>query len=114
MIKAEQMFSDYAKERGFGPRLFVLENVGFATYHLNQDHCYIEDIYVVPKERKNGHAKVMADAIAKIANENELSVLVGSVCIHAKTKEDSLKVLLAYGMKLAEINGDMIYLKKEI
>ena len=109
-----KMLESYAEEKGFGPRFFHVEDAGFAIYHLNPDHCYIEEIYVLPELRKSGIAKKMADEISVIAKGRGLSTLVGSVNLKAAGKESSMKVLLAYGMELAETNGDMIYLKKEI
>jgi hypothetical protein len=64
-----KMFEDYAEERGFGLRILETE-FGFATYYLDKDHCYIEDIYVVPDKRKNHVASFMADEISKIAKNN--------------------------------------------
>ena len=108
-----EMLDSYAKEKGFGPRIIHCEH-GFATYHLNSESCYIEDIYVVPEQRKSGVAKEMADKITEIAKECGLKTLIGSVNIKANGKDSSMRVLLAYGMTLAETNGDMIYLTKEI
>lgn len=108
------MLDSYAIERGFGARFIYVPEVGFATYHLNENECYIEDIYVVPEKRKTNEAKNMADVIAEIAKEVGINLLTGSVNLKANGKESSMKVLLAYGMSPVTTNGDMVYFSKEI
>lgn len=108
------MFDSYAKEKGFGPRLYHLPEVGFATYHLNGEECYIDEIYVIPEKRKSNEASKMADAIKEIAKANGAKMLSGSVCLKANGKEASMKILLAYGMSPVATNGDLVYFAKEI
>lgn len=110
-----QMFSAYSEEKGFGPRIHYAEGVGFATYHLlGEGKCYLEEIYVVPEKRKTGEGRKIADTVCEIAKESGRNILIGSVNQQAKTKDDSMKAFLAYGMKLEQNEGDMVYLKKEI
>lgn len=114
MTEIEQMFKNYAEEKGFGPRLHYVPEVGFATYHLSEGECYIDEIYVVPEKRKSHEAAKMADAITVIAKEMGINLLTGSVCVKAKGREASMKVLLAYGFSPAATNGDLVYFAKEI
>lgn len=109
-----KMFELYAEERGFGPRIFHIQDIGFATYHLNKEECYIEDIYVVESLRKSKFASKMADAISEIAKKNGINKLIGSVSIYSKGCENSIKVLLAYGMKPVSTSNEMIYFSKEL
>lgn len=113
-MNIEEMFEAYSEEKGFGPRILHVPGTGFATYHLNENECYLEDIYVVPEKRKSKEASSMASAIVEIAKEKEIKVLTGSVCLKAKNKTASMKILLAYGMEPVAVNGDMIYFAKEI
>lgn len=108
------MFNSYAIEKGFGPRLLYVPEVGFATYHLNQGECYIEDIYVVPEKRRTREGTRIAEEIVLIAKSNGINLLTGSVSLKANGKEASIKSLMYYGMSPVATNGDMIYFSKEI
>jgi GNAT superfamily N-acetyltransferase len=109
-----EMFEAYAEELGFGPRILHLEGVGFATYHLHKDECYIEDIYVVPEKRKDRFATVMADSITLIAKRRGIPTLTGTVTPGQGGWEISKKALEAYGFKHVghKEDGAMIYAKE--
>ena len=108
-----KMFEDYANERGFGVRIFETED-GFATYWIDEDSCYIEDIYVVPEKRKNHIASFMADEIVKIAKSKGISILYGSVNKLAKSAPASRNVLTSYGFKILESSDEELewYIKE--
>jgi N-acetylglutamate synthase-like GNAT family acetyltransferase len=109
-----KMFEDYAEERGFGIRIFETE-YGFATYYLNEDSCYIEDIYVIPDKRKSYIASKMADEISKIAKQKGICLLYGSVNKLAKSADASRKVLVCYGFtKLEQDDEELEWYIKEI
>ena len=114
MSELVKMFNDYANEKGFGANVVYAPETGFATYHLNGDECYIEDIYVIPEKRKSHEASKLADSIIEIAKNSGAKLLTGSVNIKANGKENSIKTLLAYGMSPCALSGDMIYFSKEI
>jgi ribosomal protein S18 acetylase RimI-like enzyme len=108
-----KMFEDYAIERGFGPRIFLTE-YGFATYHLSENECYIEDIYVIPEKRKSRVASHMADEICKIAKSNNIYHLYGSVNKLTNSVDSSRKTLIAYGFTMVEEDDEMEWYFKEI
>ncbi len=109
-----EMFDAYSCEKGFGPRVYHVPEVGFATYHLSETECYIDEIYVVPEKRKSNEAAKMADAISAMAKERGINLLTGSVCVKANGKETSMKAMLAYGFSPVATNGDLVYFAKEI
>ncbi len=105
-------YAKYIRERE--GKHIVEDEFGFATYMYTQEHCYIEDIFVVAGERKNGHAARYADQIEKLALEAGFTKLLGSVCPSANGSDVSLKVLQAYGFKLLSSDKNVIYLEKII
>lgn len=113
-MSLEKMINDYSSERGVGPKVLFKETAGYATYHITDDECYIEDIYVVPEKRKDHIAKNMADEISAIAKDLGCGVLTGSVCLADKNAETNKKVLLAYGMMPLKESDGMEYYWKEI
>lgn len=108
------MYAEYVRER-LGDEILEWED-GFATYrYLNEwETVYIVDIYVKPEHRKLGVAAKMADAIIKEAKDKGATELLGTVSPYAKNATDSLKFLLAYGMKLHSASQDALIFKKEI
>ena len=106
------LYAEYLKERTNDE---ILETArGFATYRFVEKSVYIIDIYVVPQFRKTGEASQMADNIAKMAKELGYKKIIGSVVPSNKESTSSLKVLLAYGMRLSSSSQDFIIFEKEL
>ena len=108
------LYAQYLAERTEDS--IIETEVGFASYrYLNQGKSvYIVDIYVSPKQRKEGLASLMADKVASIAKEKGCTELLGSVVPSAKGSTTSLKVLLGYGMTLLSASNDFIVFRKDI
>jgi len=109
-----KMFEDYANERGFGPRILETE-YGFATYYLEEDSCYIEDIYVLPEKRNKKMGSDMANRIVELAKQKQIGTLYGSVNKLAKSAQTSRDILSSYGfIKLEEEDDELEWYVKEI
>jgi predicted GNAT family acetyltransferase len=87
---------------------------GFATYIIQGEECYIENIFVLEEMRKKGSASYLAGRVTEIAKEMNCKRLIGSVRPSARGSTESLKVLLAYGFKLLSASNDAIFFVKEI
>ncbi len=107
------LYTEYIKEREDKDTLEI-EN-GFAIYKIfNNGECYLQDIYVIPSERKSGLATEIADKVVEIAKECGCNMLVGSVCSDDKNATRNMKVLLSYNMQIHKIVGNMIFFNKKI
>ncbi len=103
---------DYLKER---ENKRVLETSdAFCVYQEYEEFIYIVDIYVRPEKRKSGIASELADQVCEIAKKKGFKFIVGSVDVSALGATESLKVLLAYGMRVDSILNNVIYFKKDI
>jgi hypothetical protein len=100
----------YLKEReGFDS---IINDMGFASYRISGDECYIRDIFVYPDFRKSNVASEIADEIARIAIISGCKYISGSVSTLANGATDSTKVLLAYGFKIhSAIEGGILFRK---
>lgn len=106
------MYGDYINER---EGKSIIENEkGFATFKINGEICYIEDIYIEPYSRQKHAASDLADKVVEYAKEHGCKTLLGSVNPATNNATISLKVLLGYGMKLQGINHNLIWFYKEI
>lgn len=107
------LYADYINERE--DKEIVESDKGFATFKCFENgECYLQDLYVVPSERKTGLATQMTDQVVEIARERGCNLLVGSVCTDDKYATRNMKVFLAYGMQIYKNVGTMIFLKKEL
>lgn len=109
------MMSEYWKERE--DRETLEDEFGFLTFTMaNETDCYIVDLWVRPEYRKLGKAAAYADRVCDYARRNGKTRLIGSVDPTTNGATESLKVLLAYGMRLLGISGDgkLIYFVKDI
>lgn len=95
----------------------ILEtNHGFATYRYlpEEGAVYIVDIFVDTDFRNTGAASQMADKIAEMASKEGYGKMYGSVIPSLKNSTASIKVLLAYGMRVKSAFNDFIFFEKEI
>lgn len=111
------LYGEYLLER-LGKEIIERDD-GFATFVRlttpeGESAVYIEDIFVRPEARKKGVATDLADGICQWAATCGCTVVFGSVNAKANGATQSLKVLIAYGMQLSHVIGDMIYFRKEI
>jgi uncharacterized radical SAM superfamily Fe-S cluster-containing enzyme len=109
------LYADYLVEKT-NDKILEHGSSGFATYRFLDDGktVYIVDIYVVGKFRKSGLAKEMADKIAVEAKKLGAVKMLGTVIPSNKNSTESLKVLIAYGMRLVSSGNDLIVFEKEL
>jgi GNAT superfamily N-acetyltransferase len=106
------LLSDYWLERE--GRHTVEDERGFATFDIDEESkvCYIVDIYVAPKFRKEGVATQFANQIVDVAVSRGCTTLLGSVDPTCHGATESMKVLLAYGFELQSMGEKLIYFQK--
>lgn len=105
-------FTDYYKER---EGLETLKHKhGFATFIIEEDICFIKDIFVEKDFRKKSIASEMADEIVKLAKERNCKTLLGQADIGANGAEASVLTLLHYGFKFHRMDGNIIAFYKEL
>lgn len=106
------LYGKYVKER---ENCEIIETeYGFATYKVFEDHLYVIDIYVLPEHRRSKKAETLMNTAYNIAKELGKNWVLGSVCLDANGREESLMSAFYWGMKISHYNGNMIYLKKEV
>lgn len=106
------MYGDYIRER-LGKEYYET-SYGFVLYSLFEDAVYIEEVYTKPKDRLAGGATLMADEVCDIARQMGKKFVIGSVEPYGKASTASLKVLLAWGMKLWKLENGLIFFIKDL
>lgn len=106
------MFKQYFRELK-NLEVYEEEN-GFVLYKIEENLLYIRDIYVKPENRKSKLAATMADKVAEFAKTLGCDTMIGDVEPSNNNATDSIKVLIAYGMRVVEANDDEIIFAKEI
>lgn len=106
------LFLKYKKERE-GVESISVEGA-FITYKWLKDYCYIEDVYCVPELRKTGIAHELSKSVEKLAKENGYKKLLGSVDTTMTNPEQSLIACFNDGFKILNLQGNIIWLNKEI
>lgn len=106
------LYAQYIKERE--QREILEDEQGFATYVIEGNECYIQDIFTVQEARKKGHAAKLADQISEIAKKRGAKYLTGSVDPSLDNATDSMKVLLAYGMRVHSMQPPLVFFIKEL
>lgn len=108
------LLADYWRERE--GRETIEDERGFATYtFINESLCYLIDLYVKPEFRRGGVASFFGDAVSQAARKAGRKKLLGSVDPATNGATDSVKVLLAYGMRVSHVGDDkLIYFIKDL
>jgi predicted GNAT family acetyltransferase len=90
-------------------------DTGFVTYRrLNKNQMYIIDIYVVPAVRNHGVAKELGDKVCEIARQVGCNEIIGTVNPSCRGSNDSILVLISYGMEVFKSTDNIIYFRKGI
>lgn len=106
-------YADYIRERT--NKSIIETEAGFVVYlYTDKTTVYIEDIFITKDNRNKHLASELADKVILEAKERGCTKALGSVVPSANGSTTSLKVLLAYGMTLDNIQNDFIILRKEI
>ena len=112
------MYFHYMKEKD--SNFHVLEQeYGFATYRYmdfgQEKAVYIEDIYVVPDRRKENLASKMSAEIVEVGRAKGCTYMLGTVDLSLPSATESIKVLLAHGMRLVNyFENNTLWFTKEI
>lgn len=107
------LYSQYIAEKT--DKSILETDIGFATYSFPDNKTvYIEDIFVLPEYRKSHAASEMADEIIAKAKSKGCTKAIGSVVPSTSNSTDSLKILLAYGMKLDSSANNFILFSKDL
>jgi len=108
----KSLYSKYIKERE--GKEIIESGIGFMTYKIKGDECYVADVYIEPEFRKSGIASEMCSKIEKIARERGCKFLTGTVTPSLEGANVSLISQLNYGFKLHSCINDFIILKKDL
>lgn len=106
------LFAEYKKERE-NKETYETEH-GFATYVINGEECYIEDIYVRPEYRRFKYGTEIGNEVMRIAKEKGCKYLTGTVYTHLGDPTASVKSLFSFGFKVMSADKNVIYFLKEI
>ncbi len=107
------MYGAYVKERL--NKEYYETAFGFVIYSWYLDNAiYIEELYIKPESRLEGFGTLMVDEVCEIARKAGKKYLVGSVDPIANGSTSSMKALLAYKMQLWRLEGNLIFLSKEL
>lgn len=107
-----EMYADYLKE--FSVKHMFYNDKGFAIYEINDQDCYIQEIYVKPEFRDCKVAKELQAEVTKIAQEKGCTRLLGSVIPSIKQASTNLSMLLKDGFKLDSSSVNFIVVSKDI
>jgi GNAT superfamily N-acetyltransferase len=109
------LYANYLIERT--NKLILEDDRGFITYYYLSNEIaglMIEDIYVLPEFRKNHVASDLANKLVAEAKDLGYTKCWGQVCPAAKNSTESMKVMLAWGLKLHSLSNTVIFLCKDI
>lgn len=107
------MYADYLQEFS-GDNILETEE-GFVTWrYVNLTTVYLVDIYVKPEFRFQDVASKFSEHVVNEAKKEACSEMMGTVYCQAKNPDQSIKVLMAHGMKVKSANNDVIVFVKRI
>lgn len=112
-----KLYRDFLVER-YPNKDLIWDEKGFISYEIrpynNGMECYIEDLYIDPKHRRNGHAYKLADEVCEIAKEAGCNVLTATVIPSAKGTTQSELLIINYGMNMFFSEENAVWYKKDL
>jgi len=109
------LYGQYIKER---EGVDILEDeYGFITFKfIDNETCYIVDVFVVEEMRRNNVASKYAKKVEDIAKERGCKYMLGSISTLANNFNASEKLMMANEYKFKETNSkqNMVYYIKEV
>lgn len=108
------LYAQYLEEH-VGDR--IIENsIGFVSYHVyeQENYVWIKDIFVVSDERRNGHARILAEMVLDEIKGLGIKEVLGTVNPSAPGADISMKALLSWDMKPSFLKDGLVVFKKEI
>ena len=106
------LFAEYKAER---EGITVLEtDGGFATFKVLDTRIYLQDIFVSKDKRRDGIATALTDQVVAIGISRGCRILLGTIDVRAAGATESMQASLNYGMRLLKVDGNVIWLEKDI
>lgn len=114
-----KLYAEYIKER-HGKELYVMENIGFASYSIETDHStaalyiYVYDMHVTPIFRGGKVAISMVDDLYQIAKEKGCKFAITTVDLDSGGAIRALQFQLKVGMVPIALKDNLMTLKRDI
>lgn len=106
------LYADYILERkGYK---CIHDKHGFASFKIEGDECYVEDVYVIPSMRRGKHGTYFMDCVSADAKSAGCKYLSVTIVPSTNGSTESLKAALAYGFKLKACYQNVILMVKEL
>lgn len=106
------LYADYIKEReGYHT---IEDETFFLTFKKIEDALYVRDIYIVPEHRSKGKSIELGKLTQQVAKELDCQVLLGSVDKGTYGWERNKEIMLKFGYKQINEDGDFIQFIKEL
>lgn len=112
MAERCSLYAQYLAERTH--KRIIEDGFGFIVFEVLPDCVLINELFIVPEERKKGRGLYLGKEVESIAKSIGKKLLVCTVDPRAKNAEDSLRAILAMGMSLNRAKDGLIYLTKEL
>lgn len=112
MQERSSLYAQYLAERT--NRRIIEDEFGFIVFEVHPECVFINELFVVPEQRKKGRGLFFGKEVESIARSVGKKLIVCTVDPRAKNAGDSIKAILAMGMRLHQVKGELIYLVKEI
>ncbi len=109
------LYKEYVKER-IGANI-IHDDCGFLQYQINDDICYINEIYVLPKFRKQQKSVEMVNLLVEVLRAVDVPKIKNIICtiyIDTQGYQRSLYSALKYGFSIIKLDDKCIYLQKEL
>ena len=107
------LYREYLKEKN-NIELLVHE-FGFLSYSLLPEGAFLEDLFVIPKKRRQGVYKNLIAQFIKIARLKGYKRLIGRVGFECnQTANDTLKASLNFGWKVCKLTPEEVWIALDI
>lgn len=108
----DTVFAEYL-EKNLGAKILETE-FGFIFYKIIGQECYIVDLGVSEKSRKQGNCASMISDLLQKAFDAGCTMLTGKINLSSEKANETLAVSLKLGFKVVRTGESFLVIAKEI
>lgn len=105
-------YVDYVKERSGAD--VITTDVGFVTYRIQGDECFLMEIYTAPEHRRSHRGAELVDAVALKGRSAGCKFISATISPQAGGSTEAMAAAIKVGFKLHSSGQNCVILTKEI
>lgn len=111
------MYKAFIEER-YNCKFIEFDNIGWISYTMSQETCYLQNMYILPEQRGKGYSQELGAAIENIARDNGCKNLYTTINLdyveNGKGDRANMYAIMKFGFNLIKSGNNYLVFRKEL